>query len=576
MLLIVFHLLIFFFALLLLYSIYFILLYFGIFLLIFFYFKMVLLRKLPIRKCGRGLWGLFSFTSKLAVVGGVAGVAHYAYMYHTIDNTPQAMEDAVLHAGVLDSNVYDVAIVGGGIIGIATAREVRKRWPGKSVVVLEKEGNVAQHQSGHPSGCIHAGMYYTPGSVMARLCPRGAQMLIDYCKANRLPYQMCGKLIVGTEENDVEVIEKLYENGVANGVKGLQILRSPSAIKSKEPLVEGQVALYSKNTGMVDFGAVTKHMRDELVKNGKDKFFIRYNFQVLDFVGVQMPSKTITGNGEAVVPREAVVIRGREEGQLGPEKRIIAKNVITCCGLGADSIASTTSLRGWWGPKVKQMYSFRGKYYQLKPEKKNVVSMHVYPCPDLSKGIGVGVHISPTINLDRGGNTILGPGSAFAFHPYGYSPYDVDLKYLFKSIFSLGGWISLLSNWQTLLETYRVDLSKAAFVGEVQKLIPSITEDDVNESFSGVMSMGVGSNGILCSDLSLDYTRPQITLPVTVEDKWNNGLSFRPREAVIHDSSYPLIIHVRNAPSPAATASLAIAEEIVAASSLAFMWHLKR
>eukprot|EP00796_Vickermania_ingenoplastis_P006747 gene6747-4840_t len=529
-------------------------------------------------KCSRRLWSFFSFGSKVAVVGGVAGAVHYGMMYHTIAKDRDSVDAALRHAGVVDSNIYDVAIVGGGIIGVATAREIRKKWPNKSVILLEKEGNVAQHQSGHPSGCIHAGMYYTPGTAMARLCPRGAELLVDYCKKFRLPYKMCGKMIVATEEEHAEVIQQLYDNGIANGVKGLQILRDPKEIHAKEPLVDGLMALYSRNTGMVDFGAVTKHMRDQLVKNAKGMFSVRYNFKVMDFVGVQIPSKLDKNSppGAGVVPKEVVVIRGKEEGQVGPEKRIIARNVITCCGLGADSVADKTNLRGWWGPKVLQMYSFRGKYYQLKGDKQNLVQMHVYPCPDLSKGLSVGIHISPTINTDRGNNTILGPGSAFAFHPYGYSPYDVDFKYLFNSVFSSGGFVSLLSNWRTLLDTYRVDLCKQAFLGEVQKLIPSVTAEDIEESFSGVMSMGVATDGTLCSDLSLDYTRPKQTIAATV-DKHRPIFSFVPHhDKMVQENSFPLIVHVRNAPSPAATASLAIAEEIVTASSLAFMWHVNK
>lgn len=526
------------------------------------------------------MWGTFSFASKLITVGGIAGICSYQWSYNRISNSPAAHENAITNAGLLDPKVYDVAIIGGGIVGLATAREIRKKWPKKSIILLEKESNVARHQSGHPSGCIHAGMYYTPGTAMARLCPRGAQLLTEYCRKNKLPFDMCGKLIVATKASEEPVIKKLYENGIGNGVKGLEILPNAEAIKAKEPLVEGVMALYSKNTGMVDYGAVSQKMRDELTANPK-KFSIRYNFNVFDFVGVQLPTsvvvKKVNDNGSTSntsVPKEAVVIRGREEGQLGPEYRIVAKNVITCCGLGTDPIAKTTGVRGWWGPRVSQVYSFRGKYHQLKPEKANAVKMHIYPCPDLTKGLSVGIHISPTINKERGGNVILGPGSAFAFHPYGYSPYHVDFSYLFHSLFSYGGWVSLLTNIPTLIDTYRVDLSSKAFLKEVQKLIPSIQMDDIEESFSGVMGLGVGVDGSFCSDLALEYSRPNYMLKAKVLPK-NKGFGFVPLEnSPLQENCYPLVIHVRNAPSPAATASMAIAEEIVSTSSLAFMWHV--
>lgn len=541
------------------------------------------------RKATKKAWKWFSISTSVLFVAGAGGLYQYHRTYHTISMDQKSLENALKNAGTLDSHVYDVAIVGGGIIGISTAREIQKRYPNKSIILLEKEGNVAQHQSGHPSGCIHAGMYYTPGSAMARLCPRGAELLINYCQANGLPFKMCGKLIVGQTQKDAEVIQTLYDNGVANGVKGLQILRSKREIQSKEPLVHGTVALYSKNTGMVDFGAVTRHMRDQLLKSRN--FTARYNFQVLDFVGVEcVNSSAAPGQGNAKsggagstpqeAPQELVVIRGREEGQVGPEKRIVAKNVITCCGLGTDPVAATTTLKGFWGPRVAQMYSFRGKYYQLRAEKKDLVKMHVYPCPELGKGISVGIHISPTINEDRGNHTILGPGSAFAFHPYGYSPYWVDFKYLFNSIFSYGGWVSLLSNARTMVDTYRVDLSRRAFLAEVQKLIPSITMDDIEDSFSGVMGLGVTGAGEMCSDLSLDYTRPRHTIKAVKKSASDGRYGFVPQQlqkaakSKEKNSVLPtsLIVHVRNAPSPAATACMAIAEEIVTASSLAFMW----
>lgn len=554
------------------------------------------------RTATKRAWKLFSLSTSVVFVAGAGGLYQYHRTYHTISTDQKSLESALKNAGTLDPNVYDVAIVGGGIIGISTAREIQKRYPEKSIILLEKEGSVAQHQSGHPSGCIHAGMYYTPGSAMARLCPRGAEMLTNYCQANGLPFKMCGKLIVGHTEKDAEVIRKLYDNGVANAVEGLQILRSKEEIQAKEPLVHGTVALYSKNTGMVDFGAVTRHMKDQLLKSRM--FTVRYNFRVLDFVGVEVVNekptlqKSLAYHRPPVGPHELVVIRGREEGQVGPEKRIVAKHVITCCGLGTDPVAATTTFKVCRGPRVAQMYSFRGKYYQLRAEKKDVVKMHVYPCPQLGKGISVGIHISPTINEDRGNHTILGPGSAFAFHPYGYSPYWVDFKYLFNSIFSYGGWVSLLSNAKTMVETYRVDLSRRAFLAEVQKLIPSITIDDIEDSFSGVMGLGVTGEGEMCSDLSLDYTRPRQTIKVQKKHLTGNcgfvflpfnekekpsstsllgrlrGMFTRSSAETNHYYSPPksLIIHVRNAPSPAATACMAIAEEIVAASGSAFMW----
>lgn len=523
----------------------------------------------------RKFYRFFSFSSSVLLVGAIGGAFHYQRTYLSAKNDTKALHRVLVHPGT--SEVFDVAIVGGGIIGIATAREIRQRWPQKSVVLLEKEADIAQHQSGHSSGCIHAGMFYTPGTTMARLCPRGADMMTRYCKRHKLPYKQCGKLIVGSSEEDIPVIQQLYDNGRKNGVKGLEILLGEAAIQKKEPLVTGAVALYSKYTGAVDFGAVCRHMRDSLLRQSKGAFQIRYNFNVLDFVGVQLPGKARPLATEiGPLSNELVVIRGREEGQVGPEKLIIAKHVITCCGLGTDGIASKTQTHCWWGPALAQMFSFRGRYYQLRQDKAPPVKMHVYPCPDLSKGISVGVHVSPSVNEQRGDAIILGPGSAFACHPYGYCAYDLDLPYLLRSVFSAAGLHNLVFSAKTLFDTYRLDLSRKAFLSEVQKLVPSITMEDIEDSFTGVMGLGVKRDGEPCSDFSVEYARPKhIVKAVAKRERKSLLLSFLPEpEKSVEKSPQPLILHVRNAPSPAATAAMAIAEDIVTSAGISFLWNL--
>ncbi|KAL7695780.1 FAD dependent oxidoreductase [Lotmaria passim] len=515
---------------------------------------------------------LFSGFCQLSVVGGVAAAMYYRREYGNMDTDGVSTAHSFVTYSKDDRrDIYDVAVVGGGIVGVATAREIRQRYPHKRVILVEREADVAQHQSGHNSGCIHAGMFYPPGTAMARLCPRGHDLIIDYCRKHKLPYELCGKLIVATEENQLPVVKQMYDWGTANGVKGLEIINGQEEIQKKEPLVTGISALWSPTTGIIDFAAVTRNMLREMVAGGKNNFTTQFQFDAQDFVGVSV------ANTKGLGAEEMVLIRGREKNHLGPEKTILARNVITCCGLNNDVVAKHSGgILEYIGKRVVQTYGFRGRYYQLAPEKKDMVHMHVYPCPDNRKGMSVGVHFTPTVDERRGRQVIIGPGSAMAFDRFGYTPYTIDFEYCLNCAFSKGGWVSLFSNFNVLCETYYMDLNKRKFLHEAQKLIPSIEEKDIVDSFCGVMAIGVAQDGSLSMDLAMEFARPRVTLEATMDkDKVLEAVRDMPHEGkaiVTHGSGKPLILNVRNAPSPAATASMAIAEDIVQTAGSRFNW----
>ncbi|KEG10965.1 2-hydroxyglutarate dehydrogenase [Trypanosoma grayi] len=547
---------------------------------------------------------VFAWTCELGFLGGLCAAVKYKYSYENVP-TDAAHTKNSFATFSKDSRreFYDVAIVGGGIVGVATAREIRKQFPKKRVILLEKEADVAQHQSGHNSGVVHAGMYYPHDSLMARLCPRGHDLMMAYCRQNKLPCERVGKLIVAADENEIPAIEKLYEQGVSNGVRELKMLRSEEEIKKVEPNVRGVCALYSPDTAVADFSAVARYMLKELQNGARGLFDTQFRYEALDFVGLSINHNL---HRPKDVPTEMVLIRGREDGQLGPEKTIVAKNVITCCGLSNDLLARRSgSPLHWIGKKVSQTFSFRGRYYQLKPEARGLVSMNVYPAPDSRKALSVGVHFTPTVDERRGRQIIIGPGSAVTTHRYGYSPYCFDLEYCWNSFFSRGGWVNFISNITTVAKTFSVDVSRAAFLREAQKLVPSLKDSDIEESFCGVMGLAVTESGGLEMDLAMELSRPRTMIATSVKpDKvleaqeggdaseqtpsapaagggGGGPLILNVRNAPSPAPSAPaaggggggpLILNVRNAPSPAATSCMAIAEEIVVTAKKNFEW----
>eukprot|EP01065_Artemidia_motanka_P006971 TRINITY_DN1340_c2_g1_i4.p1 TRINITY_DN1340_c2_g1~~TRINITY_DN1340_c2_g1_i4.p1 ORF type:complete len:527 (+),score=167.34 TRINITY_DN1340_c2_g1_i4:94-1581(+) len=424
--------------------------------------------------------------------------------------------DRVMHG------TYDVAVVGGGIIGLATAAEVRRRYPHLRVTVLEKEGEVAGHQTGHNSGVIHAGMYYLPGTTMARCCVEGARLMYEYAEQKGIPCERVGKLICAPSEAEHHQVEELYRRGVANGVEGLRVLNREQ-VKEIEPNVDVHSALDSPNTGIIDYGVVARQLAADLEAGGAD---VQLRFQV----------QQITEGSDG-----GVEVRGVEPGQRGPLKVVQARNVLTCAGLHMDKVAEAGGGSGW--PRVM---TFRGRYYQMKPEYRNIVKRNVYPVPS-GGGIPVGVHFTPTAaGGRRGQQMIVGPGACLACDKEGYSIWKLDPWHLKDVLTNPGFWRFGINNfWMSIGELWK-DASKAAFLAEARRLVPGVEDHMVEDSFVGVMAQVFLDDGKPASDYIFE------------------------RNCVSGTT-----LHLRNAPSPAATSSLAIAKEMVDRAEEDFGWGLR-
>lgn len=388
---------------------------------------------------------------------------------------------------------FDIAIVGAGIVGLATARELLTRRPGLRVGVLDKEPAIAQHQTGHNSGVIHAGVYYAPGSLKARACVAGKAKLIRFCEEHRIPYELCGKVIVATEESELPRLHELYKRGQANGVPGLELI-GPRRLRELEPHVEGIQALYSPTTGIVDFGRVAHAYADE----------------------VQARGGTILAGHEVT----AITQRDGLRQLVTPVGTIEARVVITCAGVYADRVARLTG-----APESPKIVPFRGDYYVLRPERAGMVRSLIYPVPD-PRFPFLGVHFTRRID----GSVWLGPNAVLAFSREGYRFRDVNFRDL-KETLSFPGFRKLARRyWRTGgAEMYR-DLSKRSFLKELQRYMPDLRPDDLLPGPSGVRAQALAPDGSLVDDFVVDR---QVGA-----------------------------LHVRNAPSPAATSSLAIAELI--------------
>ncbi|CAO3659201.1 unnamed protein product [Umbelopsis ramanniana] len=415
---------------------------------------------------------------------------------------------------------FDVVVVGGGIVGLATARELLNRYPNMTVAVLEKEREVAPHQTGHNSGVIHAGMYYEPGSTMAHTCVRGSELMYKFCEENKLPAERCGKMIVATSAEEHTQVEKLYKQGNANGVKGLEIFDAKQ-VSDMEPNIKAYSALYSPNTGIVDYSLVSETLARQILDSGRAD--IKLAFEATSF---------------KKLPDGSVEINGMEPSQIGPTLQVHANNVITCGGFYADRLAGLTG----GNAKKDQVVTFRGTYYQLKPEYRTMVRMNIYPVPS-GGGIPVGVHITPTVNARRGHALIIGPGACFTFAREGYKFWDFKAKDVYQSFTNPDFWAFALKNISLSFGELYKDLNKRAFLRAAQKYAPGLTIDMVEPSFTGVMSQVFQDGGIAASDYIL-------------ERKVLGGTT----------------LNVRNAPSPACTASLAIAEMVADIAAEDFQW----
>jgi L-2-hydroxyglutarate oxidase LhgO len=396
--------------------------------------------------------------------------------------------------------VFDVAIIGAGIVGLAAAREVLRRNPKTSLLVLEKEPEIGRHQTGHNSGVIHSGIYYAPGSVKARACVAGSAAIKTYCTERGIPFEECGKVIVATNVDELPRLYALYQRGIANGVPGLEQIGA-ERLRELEPHVVGIAGLWSPKTGVIDFGRVAASYAEE----------------------VQAAGGTISTNREVTGIRhmaESVVLMTQ-----GGE--VEAKRVVACAGLYADRVAALTG-----APADPRIVPFRGDYYVLPSTRRHLVNALIYPVPDPEFPF-LGVHF--TKRLD--GEVWLGPNAVLAFSREGYERTDVQPGDLAEAL-GFSGFRKLATRyWKMGLAEMWRDYSRSAYLKSLQVYMPELTIEDLIPGPSGVRAQALASDGKLVDDFVVDNVAG--------------------------------VLHVRNAPSPAATASLSIGAMIADALAAA-------
>ena len=397
-------------------------------------------------------------------------------------------------------NSYDIAIIGGGIVGLATARALSERAPKARLVVLEKEAKLATHQTGNNSGVIHSGIYYKPGSYKAKLCVEGKGLMLDFCGKHGIRVDHVGKVIVATEQAELPRLQTLYERGVANGVPVEMI--DPGQLREIEPHANAIRAIRSPSTAIVDYKEVCAAITRELTARGVT---IQTNAQVTAI-------KRRAGKIELVTPGGAVP----------------ATRIVNCAGLYSDVVARMA------GARVDlRIIPFRGEYYMIRPERQDIVRGLIYPVPDPEFPF-LGVHLTRTVH----GEVEAGPNAVLAFAREGYRFGTVRPGELAGTLTYSGFWQMARKYWRTgSYEMYR-SLSKNAFVTALQRLVPALRPEDVTRGGAGVRAQAVSPDGSLVDDFRI----------VAEADA----------------------IHVLNAPSPGATASLAIGRHIAGLATETF------
>lgn len=390
--------------------------------------------------------------------------------------------------------MYDFLIVGGGLVGLSTAFHLKKNNLDARILLLEKEVDVCRHQSGHNSGVIHSGIYYKPGSLKAKNCITGYDSIIEFAEKYGIRYDLCGKIIVATSNDELPILDDIYRRGLENGLSNLQYL-SREEFREIEPHCEGLKAIRVPQTGIIDYPAIAQKLKELFVELGGEVLF---NQEVKDI-------KTKT--------KETIVYT--------KDKEFKTKKIITCGGLYSDKLTKMTDDKN-----DAIIIPFRGEYYKIKDSKKHLVNHLIYPVPDPNFPF-LGVHFTRMVD----GNIEAGPNAVLAFKKEGYKFSDFNLSETLQT-FTWGGFWKIAAKYGStgIGEIYR-SLSKDAFTKALQKLVPEIQKEDLIVGGSGVRAQACDREGKLLDDFD-----------------------------IVHNGN---AIHVRNAPSPAATSCLSIGEFIV-------------
>ncbi len=394
----------------------------------------------------------------------------------------------------VNNSVFDIAVIGGGIVGMATAMELVS-GNGLRVIVVEAEDRIAAHQTGNNSGVIHSGLYYKPGSLKAVNCAKGRELLYDFCLKYDIPHHRCGKVVVAVSDDELPNLDKLEKRGIENGLKGIKRL-GPGEIKEYEPHVAGVEGLFVPDTGIVDFVRVTETYAGIFKENGGELLLNARVFKI-DRRSSEIVLHTTAGN-------------------------VVCKNLVNCGGLQSDRIARLSGVE----PGLK-IVPFRGEYYELEKEKHHLINNLVYPVPD-PKFPFLGVHFTRMIH----GGVEAGPNAVLAFKREGYKKNSFSMKDSLELFFYSGFWKMARKHWKMGMgEMYR-SLSKPAFTRALKRLLPEIRKQDLRPGGTGVRAQALEPDGSLVDDFRIQEARN--------------------------------MVHVLNAPSPAATASITIGKTIAA------------
>lgn len=392
----------------------------------------------------------------------------------------------------MSANTYDIAIIGGGIVGAATAMALCKRFRA-NIIVLEAEPRLAAHQTGNNSGVVHSGLYYKPGSLKAKLCTEGREALYAFCAEHNIAHERCGKLVIATEQEEIPRLEELIRRGEANGLKGLTLLDA-AGLREYEPNCAGIRGVHVAETGIVDYIGVTEAY-----------------------------ARVAQASGATITRGAKLLACTRTQGELvlqTTQGEVRARNLINTAGLRCDEVARLCGDT----PDVR-IIPFRGEYYDLKPASAALVKNLIYPVPD-PRFPFLGVHLTRMV---RGG-VEAGPNAVLAFKREGYKKSDVSLGDMASLAAYPGFWRMGMKHWRTAISEFHRSYSKKTFAQSLARLVPAITEADLSPGGAGVRAQAVDANGALVDDFKMIQ------------------------------SSH--MIHVLNAPSPAATASISIGDHI--------------